>query len=100
MNRRTDSITEARVGYFWRLDRLCILRNYELRLRLISKLYDSSSAGHIRIASTFGKALDTFWLKRIRHEVKYFCVRCVVCRRANIHPHMAATIYPYFHVPT
>jgi hypothetical protein len=28
---------EAKARYFWRLDRLCIPRNSELRLRLITK---------------------------------------------------------------
>jgi hypothetical protein len=31
-----DSRIEAIDGYFWRLDRLCIPRNSELRLRLIT----------------------------------------------------------------
>jgi hypothetical protein len=31
-----DSRIEAKAGYFWRLDRLCIPHNSELRLRLIT----------------------------------------------------------------
>jgi hypothetical protein len=53
-----DSRIEARAGYFWRLDRLCIPRNSELRLRLITELHESSSAGHRGVASTLAKALD------------------------------------------
>jgi hypothetical protein len=36
-----DSRIEARARYFWRLDRLCIPRNSELRLRLITQLHES-----------------------------------------------------------
>jgi hypothetical protein len=54
-----DSRIEARDGYFWRLDRLCIPRNSELRLRL-----------HKGVAGTLAKALDRFWWKRIRQDVK------------------------------
>jgi hypothetical protein len=86
---------EAKVGYFWRLDRLYIPRNSELRLRLITKMHGSSSLGHIGVASTLAKALDMFWWKRTRQDVKDFCERCVVCRRAKIQPQMAATLYPF-----
>jgi hypothetical protein len=89
---------EARDGYFWRLDRLCIPRNSELRLRLITELHASSSAGHIGVASNLAKALDRFWWKRLCQDVKDFCERCAVCRRAKIRPQMAATLYP-LHVP-
>jgi hypothetical protein len=85
---------EAKDGYFWRLNRLCIPRNSELRLRLITELHISSSASHRGVASTLAKALDRFLCKRLRQDVKYFCERCVVCRRAKIRPHMAATLYP------
>jgi hypothetical protein len=91
---KKDSRIEAKAGYFWRLDRLCIPRNYELRLRLITELQESSSSGHIGVASTLAKALDIFWWKRIRQDVKDFCELCVVCRRAKIQPQMAATLYP------
>jgi hypothetical protein len=37
-----NSRIEARVGYFWRLNRLCIPRNFELRLRLITELHERS----------------------------------------------------------
>jgi hypothetical protein len=37
-----DIRIEAIYGYFWRLDRLCVRRNYELRLRLITYMYDIS----------------------------------------------------------
>jgi hypothetical protein len=74
-----DSRIEAKAGYFWCLDRLCIPRNYELRLILITKMHESSSAGHRGVASTHAKALDRFWWKRIRQDVKDFCERCVVC---------------------
>jgi hypothetical protein len=93
-----DSRIEAIDGYFWRLDRLCIPQNSELRLRLIIDMHASSSAGHRGVASTLAKALDRFWWKRLRQGVKDFCERCVVCRRAKIRPHMVATLYP-LHVP-
>jgi hypothetical protein len=89
-----DSRIQARDRYFWRLDRLCIPQNSELRLRLITEMHASSSAGHIGVASTLAKALDRFWWKRLRQNVKHFCERFVVCRRAKIRPHMAATLYP------
>jgi hypothetical protein len=93
-----DSRIYAKARYFWRLDRLCIPRNSELRLRLIQELHESSSAGHIGVASTLAKALDRFWWKRIRQDFKDFCERFVVCRRAKTQPQMAATLYP-LHVP-
>jgi hypothetical protein len=83
---KKSSRIEAKAGHFWRLDRLCVPRNYELRLRLITKLHDISSVGHIGVASTLSKALDRFWWKRIRHDMKEFCERCVVCPRAKIQP--------------
>jgi hypothetical protein len=93
-----DSRIEAIPRYFWRLNRLCIPRNSELRLRFTTELHESSSDGHIGVASTLAKALDRFWWKRIRQDVKGFCEGCVVCRRAKIQPQMAATLYP-LHVP-
>jgi hypothetical protein len=69
---RKDSRIEAIVGCFSRLNRLCIPRNSELRLRLITELHDSSSAGHKKDGSTLAKALDIFWWKRIRQYVKGF----------------------------
>jgi hypothetical protein len=74
-----DSRTKAIDGCAWRLNRLCVPRNSELRLRLISKLHDNSSHGHRGVARTFAKALDIFLWKRIRQDVKDFCDRCVVC---------------------
>jgi hypothetical protein len=84
-----DIWIEAIHGYFWRLDRLCIPRNFELRLRVITWLHKSSFlefivSGHKGVASTLAKALDRFWWKRVRQNVKDFCERCVVCRRAKI----------------
>jgi hypothetical protein len=35
---------------------------------------------------------------RIRQDQADFCGRCIVCRRAKIQPHMAATLYP-LHFP-
>jgi hypothetical protein len=58
-----DSWVEAIAGHFWRLDRLCIPRNSELRLRLITEMHESSAADHIGVASTPPKALDRFWWK-------------------------------------
>jgi hypothetical protein len=82
-----DSRIEARAWYFWRLNRLCIPRNSELRLRLITMLHESSSVDHIGVASTLAnKVLDRYWWKRIRQDVKDFCERCVVYRRAKIQP--------------
>jgi hypothetical protein len=90
-----DSRIEDGDGYFWRLDRLCIPQNYELRLRLITKLHESSPANHGGVTSTLAKALDMLWWKRLRQDMKDFCERCVVCRRAKIQPQqMAATLYP------
>jgi hypothetical protein len=89
-----DSRIEARDGSFWRLDRLCIPQNSEPRLRLITELHESSSYDHRGVASTLAKALDRFWWRRVRQDVKDFCERFVVCRRAKIQPHMAATLYP------
>jgi hypothetical protein len=36
--------------------------------------------------------------RRVRQDVKDFCERYVVCWRAKIQPHMAATLHP-LHVP-
>ena len=88
-----DSRIEARARYFWRLDRLCIPQNSELRLRLISELHEIASAGHRGVDGTFVVSLDTLWLKQIRRDVKEFCERCVVCRRAKIQPKIVATPY-------
>jgi hypothetical protein len=63
-------------------------------MRVIKELHESSSGGHIGAASTVAKALDRFWWKRIHQDVKHFCERCVVCRRAKIQTQMAATLYP------
>jgi hypothetical protein len=52
-----DSRIEAIAWYFWRLDRLCVPRNFELRLRLITELHDISSVGHKGVASTLAKTL-------------------------------------------
>jgi hypothetical protein len=41
-----DSRLEAKPRYFWRLDRLCVPRNSELRLILITLLHDSPLVGH------------------------------------------------------
>jgi hypothetical protein len=79
-----DNRTETSYGYLWRLDRLCIPRNSELRLRLIFEVHDTSSAGHIGVVGIIAKALDIFWWKRIRQDVNDICGRCVVCRRAKI----------------
>jgi hypothetical protein len=79
---------------FWDVDRLCIPRISKLWLRVITKLHESSSDGHRGVAGTVAKALDRLWWKRIRHDVKDFCERCVVCRRAKIQPHMGAPLYP------
>jgi hypothetical protein len=58
--RTKDSRIEAKDGYFWRLDRLCMPRNFKLRLRLITEMHESSSPGHKGAASTLAKALDGF----------------------------------------
>jgi hypothetical protein len=55
-----DSRIEAVAEYFWRLDRLCIPRNSELRLRVIIELHESSSVGRIGVASALVKALGRF----------------------------------------
>jgi hypothetical protein len=56
-----DSRIEAIKGYFWRLDRLCIPRNSELRLRLICELYGTSSSCRKGVDGTLAKALDRFY---------------------------------------
>jgi hypothetical protein len=88
-----DNWIRSQSWLFWRLDRLCVPRNYGLRLLLITEPHDNSSVGHGGVASTLAKALDRFWWKRIRQDVENICERCVVCRRLNIQPHMAATLY-------
>jgi hypothetical protein len=55
-----DNRIEAIVGYFWRLDRLCIPHNSELRVKVITELRESSSLGQKGVASTLDKALDKF----------------------------------------
>jgi hypothetical protein len=72
-----DSRMEARFGYFWRLDRLCIPRTSELRLRLIFEPHDSSPTCQSGVYGTLAKVLDGFWWKRIRLNVKDFCERRV-----------------------
>jgi hypothetical protein len=91
---KKDNRIETKARYFWRLDRLCIPRNFERRLRLITELHEISSG----VPSTFAKELGRFWWKRSRQDVKDFCERGVVCRRAKILPQMAATLHP-LHVP-
>jgi hypothetical protein len=93
--RTKDSRIEARAWYFWRLNRLCVPRNFELRLRLITELHVSLLLGHREVASTLAKTLDKFWWKPIRQDMKDNCERCVVCRRrAKVQPQMATTLYP------
>jgi hypothetical protein len=84
-----DSRIGAIAGYFWRLDRLCVPRNSELRLRFIFELHDNSLAGHIGVAITLVEALDSFRWKRIHQDVKDFFARSVMCRRAKSQPQMA-----------
>jgi hypothetical protein len=72
---------------------MCVPRNSELRLRLSFEPHDSSSACHTGVGGTLAKAVDRFSWKRIRQDVKDFCERCVVCRRAKIQPQMASTLY-------
>jgi hypothetical protein len=85
--------------YFVRLDRLCVPRNYELRLRLIFEVHDLHSVGHIEVARTLFKLLDRLWWKRIRQNVEDFCECCVVCRRSKIQHKMATTLY-HVHFPS
>jgi hypothetical protein len=47
-----DSRIEAIGGNFWRLDRLCVPRNYELRLTLISEVHDIWLPGHTGVAGS------------------------------------------------
>jgi hypothetical protein len=77
---------EATAGCFWRLDRfICIPQNFELRLKLIFELRDSSSTGHIGVAATLAKALDRFWWKRVHQDVKHIvgAASCVDEQRFN-----------------
>jgi hypothetical protein len=97
--RTIDNRIEAKDGYFSRLDRRCVPHNSKVRLRLIFELHNGSLVGHRGVASTFAKAHNIFWWKRIRQNVKDFYEHFVVCRRAKIQPQMAASIYP-LHVPT
>jgi hypothetical protein len=85
---------KPKAGYFWRLNRLCIPLNSELRLRLSYELHVSSPTGHIGVASTLAKTLDMFYRKRVRQGVQDFCERWVMCRRGKIQIHMAATLNP------
>jgi hypothetical protein len=89
-----DNRIKVRAWYFWRLDRLCVPRNSELRMKMITKLHDSSSDVHRGATIIFAKALDRFWWRQIRQDVNYCCERCVVCPRANIQPHLAASLVP------
>jgi hypothetical protein len=59
---------------------MCVLPDYELRMRLIFEQHDSRSASHIGIADTLAKALDKFWVKQSSKDDTDFCERCVVCR--------------------
>jgi hypothetical protein len=52
-----ESRIEVRARYFSRLDRLCVPRNSELRMRLNSELYDISSSCHKGVASNLAEAL-------------------------------------------
>jgi hypothetical protein len=54
---------EAKDGYFWRLNRLCVPRNSDLRMILITKLHDNSFDGHGGVTSTLAEALNIFWWK-------------------------------------
>jgi hypothetical protein len=65
---------------------------------LIFETHDSGSTCHKSVRGTLAKALDIFWRKRIRQDVKDLCERRVVCRRANIQPHVPIAINP-LHVP-
>jgi hypothetical protein len=67
-----DSRIEAKAGCFWRLCRVCIPRKSELRLRVIIELHERSSVSHRGVTSTLAKALDRFWWKQIRQDVKEF----------------------------
>jgi hypothetical protein len=62
---------------------MCVPRNSQLRLILISSLHESRPARHKGVDGTFAKALDKFMWKRIRQDVKDFCERYVVCRRVK-----------------
>jgi hypothetical protein len=42
----TGNRIDVTAVYSWRLDRLCVPRNFELRLRWITDLHDSSSVDH------------------------------------------------------
>jgi hypothetical protein len=43
--------------------------------------------------------LDKFRWKRIRQDVRYYCERCFVRRRAKIQPRITATLYPLHVLP-
>jgi hypothetical protein len=91
---------EVIAGYLWHLVRMCVPRNFELRMRLILELHYISLDGHKGVNGTLAKALDIFcWNKRIRQDAKDFSERCVVSPRAKIQPQMAAALYPLFVPP-
>jgi hypothetical protein len=68
-----DSRTEAIAWYFRRLDRLCVPRNFELRLRLILELHCSSVVGYEGVVGTLAKALDIFFVETNSPR----CERCL-----------------------
>jgi hypothetical protein len=72
---------------------------YELRLRLIFGLHESGLACHKGITSTLSKALNRLWWKQISQDVKDFCERCVVYRRAKTYPQMVAALDPLHVLP-
>jgi hypothetical protein len=78
-----DNRISTRDGYFWRLDRLCVPPNFELRLRLIYELHDSGSTCHKRVGGSLAKVIEKFWWKQIRQDVKHFYERFVVSRQAQ-----------------
>jgi hypothetical protein len=71
---------------------MCVPRNFDPRLRLISQLHDNLSTSDRGVANTLAKATHIFEWNRFSQDVKYFCERCVVYRRAKIQPQMAATL--------
>jgi hypothetical protein len=85
---------ETIARYVWRLNHICVPRNSKLRLRLIFDLHESQLVGHRGVDGTLAKALDMLWWKQIPQDVKGFCERCVVYRRAKLQPQMATTLFP------